>query len=42
MKFQPPKIHTIQITVDEELYKKAKKKKGKKSWTEFLYETVRK
>ena len=40
MPFTPPKIHVIQITVDDTTYKKLYKKKGKRSWNQVLYEDV--
>jgi len=40
MPLKVPKIHVIQIKVDEHTYAKAKAKKGKKSWTEFLCKMV--
>jgi len=40
MPFTPPKVHVIQITVDDTTYKKLNKKKGKRSWNQVLYEDV--
>ena len=40
MTWKPPKIHTIQITVDDITYKQLNKKKGKRSWIQMLHEDV--
>jgi len=38
MQLKKPKVHFIQITVDDPIYKELKQKKGKKSWVQLLYE----